>query len=141
MGKLVGSGLVHNNNECCSDSLLRCSDSLFQTLARHGFISSHLEHDANARKQMCQAIRIHLVNHTDSELQPRMRTSTGAIADASDREHDSAFLQHDVHAEEIVNQIFTIFDRDANGHLDFVEFLTATDMTTNGSPEEKLRNI
>ena len=45
------------------------------------------------------------------------------------------------HAEEIVNQIFTIFDRDANGHLDFVEFLTATDMTTNGSPEEKLRNI
>ena len=44
-------------------------------------------------------------------------------------------------AEEIVNQIFTIFDRDANGHLDFVEFLTATDMTTNGSPEEKLRKI
>ena len=41
--------------------------------------------------------------------------------------------------EEIVHQIFTIFDRDENGHLDFIEFLKATDMTFHGSAEEKLR--
>ena len=43
------------------------------------------------------------------------------------------------HIDEIVDQIFTIFDKDGNGHLDFPEFLKATDMTSNGSVEEKLR--
>ena len=41
--------------------------------------------------------------------------------------------------DEIISQIFTIFDKDDNGHLDFVEFLKATDMTSDGSAEEKLR--
>ena len=43
------------------------------------------------------------------------------------------------HIEEIVGQIFAIFDKDGNGHLDFNEFLKATDMTSNGTVEEKLR--
>ena len=43
------------------------------------------------------------------------------------------------HIDEIVSQIFTIFDKDGNGHLDFVEFLCATDMTSHGTLEEKLR--
>ena len=43
------------------------------------------------------------------------------------------------HIDEIVSQIFTIFDKDGNGHLDFVEFLCAADMTSHGTLEEKLR--
>ena len=43
------------------------------------------------------------------------------------------------HIDEIVSQIFTIFDKDGNDHLDFVEFLCATDMTYHGTLEEKLR--
>merc|ERR1719186_1078976 len=38
-----------------------------------------------------------------------------------------------------VDQIFRIFDKDGNGSIDFKEFMIATDMTTSGSPEEKLR--
>ena len=56
-----------------------------------------------------------------------------------------------------VDQIFRIFDQDENGYIDFTvrlvssdknciflietlqEFMIATDMTTSGTPEEKLR--
>ena len=37
-----------------------------------------------------------------------------------------------------VDQIFRIFDKDNNGTIDFKEFMIATDMTSSGSPEEKL---
>jgi len=37
-----------------------------------------------------------------------------------------------------VDQIFRIFDKDNNGTIDFKEFMLATDMTSSGSPEEKL---
>ena len=39
----------------------------------------------------------------------------------------------------IVNHLFRIFDRDNNGTIDFKEFVLATDITTSGQPEEKLR--
>ena len=39
----------------------------------------------------------------------------------------------------IVDHLFRIFDRDGNGTIDFKEFVMATDMTTSGAPEEKLR--
>ena len=39
----------------------------------------------------------------------------------------------------IVDHLFRIFDRDGNGTIDFKEFVMATDMTTSGEPEEKLR--
>ncbi|CAB4064088.1 Neuronal calcium sensor 2 [Lepeophtheirus salmonis] len=38
-----------------------------------------------------------------------------------------------------VNHIFRIFDNDNNGHLDFMEFLMAMDMTKCESPEERLK--
>ena len=39
----------------------------------------------------------------------------------------------------IVDHLFRIFDRDGNGTIDFKEFVMATDITTSGEPEEKLR--
>ena len=39
----------------------------------------------------------------------------------------------------IVDHLFRIFDRDGNGTIDFKEFVMATDMTTAGAPEEKLK--
>ena len=39
----------------------------------------------------------------------------------------------------IVNHLFRIFDRDNSGTIDFSEFVLATDITTSGEPEEKLR--
>lgn len=39
----------------------------------------------------------------------------------------------------IVEHLFRIFDRDGNGCIDFKEFVMATDITTSGTPEEKLR--
>jgi hypothetical protein len=95
-GKIVELGLVHNNNECCADSLL-------QLLAQSSFVSAHLFHDVSARRRACQLCRAHLVHHVNPQLHPQQRTSTGAIADASDAEHDAAYLQHGVHAEEIVD--------------------------------------
>lgn len=42
-------------------------------------------------------------------------------------------------AEIFVDHIFRIFDKDENGSIDFKEFMLATDMTTGGSAEERLR--
>lgn len=39
----------------------------------------------------------------------------------------------------IVNHLFRIFDRDNNGTIDFKEFVLATNVTTSGAPEEKLK--
>ncbi len=41
--------------------------------------------------------------------------------------------------EAFVDQIFRIFDKDGNGSIDFKEFMMATDMTSAGTPEEKLK--
>ena len=43
------------------------------------------------------------------------------------------------HAAEVMNQIFTIFDKDGSGCLEFAEFLLATSMTWTGTVEQKLR--
>ena len=39
----------------------------------------------------------------------------------------------------IIDHLFRIFDSDENGSIDFKEFVLATDITTSGAPEEKLR--
>ena len=94
-GKHIGVGLVHGNNECCADSLL-------QLLSHNGFASSLFMQNSDARRKACQALRAHLLHHSNPQLHPRQRTSTGEVADVSDAEHARAFLQHDVHAEEII---------------------------------------
>ena len=43
------------------------------------------------------------MHHEKPQLHPRQRTSTGSIANVSDAEHEAAYLQHDVHAEEITD--------------------------------------
>ena len=91
--------MPHSQNECCSDSLL-------QLLAYHGFVSKPFLFDVAARRQACRICRSHLVAHVNVNLRPRLRTSTGAVANASDAEHKLAHLQDDVHAEEIINCFF-----------------------------------
>ena len=39
----------------------------------------------------------------------------------------------------IIEHLFRIFDRDGDGTIDFKEFVLATEITTSGQPEEKLR--
>lgn len=39
----------------------------------------------------------------------------------------------------IIEHLFRIFDRDNDGTIDFKEFVLATEITTSGQPEEKLR--
>merc|ERR1719483_79929 len=41
--------------------------------------------------------------------------------------------------ELFLDQLFRIFDKDGDGSIDFKEFMIATDMTSSGDPEEKLR--
>merc|ERR1719397_56092 len=41
--------------------------------------------------------------------------------------------------ELFMEQLFRIFDKDGDGSIDFKEFMIATDMTSSGDPEEKLR--
>ena len=40
---------------------------------------------------------------------------------------------------QFLEQLFRIFDKDGDGSIDFKEFMIATDMTSCGDPEEKLR--
>ena len=39
----------------------------------------------------------------------------------------------------IIEHLFRIFDRDNDGTIDFKEFVLATEITSSGDPEEKLR--
>ena len=41
-------------------------------------------------------------------------------------------------AEEFCEHVFRTFDSDRNGFIDFNEFMLAIDVTSSGSPEEKL---
>ena len=41
--------------------------------------------------------------------------------------------------DQFLEQLFRIFDKDSDGSIDFKEFMIATDMTSSGDPEEKLR--
>ena len=111
-GKHIGQGLVHLTNECCPDSLL-------QLLARKGFVSQHFVGDVGARLRACRALRALLIQHSDAELRPRQRTSTGAVADVPDANHDRAFLQHDVHGEEIVAFFVRLYPGHSMGFRDF----------------------
>jgi hypothetical protein len=88
--KVTGVGKVHGQNDCCADSLL-------QLLAAHGHVPQALQHDVNRRKTLCAANREHLKQHTDERLHPCVLTELGTRADAYQREHDRAYLQHDSH--------------------------------------------
>ena len=41
-------------------------------------------------------------------------------------------------AKEFCDHVFRTFDSDKNGYIDFKEFLLAIDVTSSGTPEEKL---
>ena len=101
---------MHGNNECCADSML-------QLLARSNLVSSHFSHDVSARRRACQLCRSHLVHHVNPQLHPQQRTSTGSIANVTDAEHEAAYLQHDVHAEEITE--FFVISR--NSSIELIE--------------------
>ena len=103
IGLYVWPGLVHGANNCLTDSLL-------QALAYNNLLPENLRHDTGRRKEMCTATRNHLINHENYEFHPVRRIGNGAIADVSDEEHSSAFLQHDVHAEPIVRYLVDRFN-------------------------------
>ena len=42
-------------------------------------------------------------------------------------------------AEQFCDHVFRTFDTDKNGFIDFKEFLLAIDVTSAGTPEEKLK--
>merc|ERR1719327_1880082 len=42
-------------------------------------------------------------------------------------------------AEQFLDQLFRIFDKDGDGSIDFKEFMIATDMCSASDPESKLR--
>ena len=42
-------------------------------------------------------------------------------------------------ADSFCKNVFRTFDRDGNGYIDFIEFLMAIDVTSAGSPEERLQ--
>ena len=48
------------------------------------------------------------------------------------------FILPDQNGEIVANLIFSAFDKDNNGSLDFCEFIIATHSTANSSPEDKL---
>jgi hypothetical protein len=94
-GKAIGKGLVHGNNECCADSLL-------QILSSRRIVPERLLRNVAERRRACAACRAFLVDHSDARLHPQRRTDNGEVADASDAEHDSAFLEHHIHSEPVV---------------------------------------
>ena len=108
-GKPVGRGLVHGQNECCADSIL-------QLMAHHALVPTNLKTQmpdaTRARQAACAECRRRLVTHPNWDLRPVCRTDTGTIANATDAEHAQAYLQHDIHGEEIVRFFLQHFQSD-----------------------------
>ena len=102
LGKRVGRGLVHGQNDCCSDSLL-------QLLAHYGYVLGDLKANALARQHACSACRAHLNDSADDRLWPCVRTDTGEVANVSDELHARAYLQSDVHGEAVVRYFLQEF--------------------------------
>ena len=94
-GKVIGEGLVFDENACLADSLL-------QLLAAHGFLARDLCANTTMakkrRKDACQQARLFLVNHADPSLRPLLRDALGNALNAEPEEHARAFLEHDRHA-------------------------------------------
>lgn len=67
----------------------------------------------------------------------KMKEMFSSLAPA-DSEGMSDFSEGDA-ADLFLDQMFRIFDKDGDGTIDFKEFMIATDMTSSGDPEEKLR--
>ena len=85
-----------------------CTNSLLQLLARQGFVPEDLAEHVSKRKEVCSACRVHLQQHPDERLRPRVLTDLGDVADAFPWEHERAYVQHDVHGEVIVRWITII---------------------------------
>lgn len=90
LGLRKGVGRVHGRNDCCADSPL-------QLLIGHGFLSASIDEDD--RDAACAANRAALVTHADATLHPRNRDPFSAVDQGL---CETAFLQHDRHAEPTV---------------------------------------
>ena len=91
-----GDGLIHGNNQCCADSLL-------QHLSAQHFLPSLSREE---RQRACEVTRAHLVHHRDARLRPRRRDAFSGVDLGVD---PGAFLQHDVHAETILQFFLDYF--------------------------------
>lgn len=55
------------------------------------------------------------------------------------KEMFAAIMPKGASGDQMLDQLFRIFDKDGDGSIDFKEFMIATDMSSCGDPEEKLR--
>ena len=91
-------GLVFGRNDCLSDSLLQC-------MAAAGMFSRPLaEQERNAA---CRVAREALVFNDDVSLRPRRRDP---FTGEDEGEHQRAFLQHDIHAEPVMETFLEHFE-------------------------------
>ena len=109
-GKRIDAGLVHGNNGSCADSILQCL--AFQRLVPKE-LGCKTAQVVQRRNEACVACRQHLVLHADVSLHPVQRTDLGTIAEATDSDHDRAYLEHDTHGEAIVRFCLQYF---GSGH-------------------------
>lgn len=94
-GFTFGVGEVHQNNDCLTDSLL-------QLLVQHQILDGSNIRTRSLRKKACRQCRQHLIRHSDAKLRPCVLLSNGAKASVSQRTHDNAYLQHEIHGPAIL---------------------------------------
>ena len=95
-GVVIG-GHVGLDYNCLSDGLLQI---MFQNqmLKQPAWNTNMI----NCRREVCDAVRVHLVSHDDERLRPVQRDENHHVCDVSHEQHEHAYLEHMFHTETVI---------------------------------------
>ena len=86
-------------------------DALLITLAEAGCLPQSLATQENTRREACAACRKMLTETDDFRLRPRQLSTSGQVMDVTESEHNSAYLQSDLHGPAAVRFFLDFYRR------------------------------
>ena len=107
-GWRVQAASPHHANNCLLDALLI-------TLAEAGCLPQTLATQESTRREACAACRRMLTETDDLRLRPRQLSTSGNVMDVTEREHNSAYLQSDLHGPAAVRFFLDFYRQSSRG--------------------------
>ena len=59
-------------------------------------------HMINWRREVCDAVRVHLVSHDDERLRPVQRDENHHVCDVSHEQHEDVYLERMCHTDVVI---------------------------------------
>ena len=107
-GWRIQAASPHHANNCLLDALLL-------TLAEAGCVPQLLVTQESTRRKACAACRRMLTEADDLRLRPRQLSAAGRVIDVTEREHNMAYLQSDLHGPAAVRFFLDLYRHSSRG--------------------------